>query len=104
MTCPKQSSSNTSRNNQSSIPANGITLEVRFPNFETIKFIIGRTLRFQRLFQFYCDKFNLDINVMLFKFNGNILSDSDSVDSLGMKNNDVINASQIQITHHDNIP
>ena len=101
MTCPKQTPSNTSR---PSVPANSIMLEVRLPNFETIKFILGRTLRFERLFQFYCDKINLDKNGLLFKFNGNILRDSDSVDSLGMKNNDVINVSQVQIAHYDNIP
>jgi len=81
-----------------------VLLILRKTNGETVKVSINRNEKFQTLFHAYCVKFRLNLNYMCFKFNGRNLFSSDSVDSLRMKDNDVINVLQVQTNYYTNIP
>lgn len=67
-----------------------VKIKIRGSNGTDIWFSIRRTMRMSRIMQAYCDRKGVTIFDFLFSFDGHIISPESTPDTLGLKNDDII--------------
>lgn len=85
-------SSTTKEDKKDVIDPTHISLRVVSSNGEEVFFKIRRVTPLRKLIQVYCERKQTSPSSIKFLFDGNRVKDDDTPDSLGMENNDVIDA------------
>lgn len=67
-----------------------INVKVMAPDGSEVHFKVKRTTRFERITNAYCERQSIPSRAVRFLFDGQRIQDTDTPESLGMEDNDVV--------------